>query len=116
MKLEKKTNETSWFIHEEIKFKLKKVKSDLIIHVLIKNCNICLRLAMYDFILRCEKEKIIVNIDYSWNNHYGFIIKNGNERLIMGFISEIIIEWNVIDKINDINDEYISDEEWYEDD
>ena len=53
---------------------------------------------------------INIEIDFTWNNHRGLIIKNHDINLILGEIINFISEWELEGNSNADN---FSTEEWY---
>ena len=117
VKLEKEFNEKSWYVFENIRFRIKKIESGFIVWILVKNYNICKRLLFYDFIDRLTFDKVTAIIDdNSWNGRLGYKIINekGYETVIINYILEFLIEFRDIIENTCTFDEYVSDEEWYD--
>ena len=128
VELEKSIDNISWFTTGRSKYKVKIVDNYFLVWISINKYNIAGTMMMYDFIERFERdENVIIKADKSWNGHFGFKIENENEFMvvILNYIEEFIITWNLNKKEKDISDKYdankasnifndfFTDEEWY---
>ncbi|WP_432665097.1 hypothetical protein R9X47_02380 [Wukongibacter baidiensis] len=112
MNEEKRENDMSWFVHNNLKFRVKRKNEESSIIWISDNFkNISFSLVISDFLSRCEEElNINVEIDMSWNRHRGFIIKNNEVNLVLGEIINFVTEWAI--EPNENADKF-SKEEWY---
>lgn len=112
MKQEKKENNIIWFIHDNIKFRVKNTdKKTSVIWISSNFKNICLTLMINEFFTYCEENLgIIIEIDRNWNKHRGLILNKNEVDLILGEIINFIIEWEI--EPNPNADEF-SKKEWY---
>lgn len=112
MKEEKIQGNIKWIAYNNLRFRIEKVNDDSsVIWVSDNFVNLCFTLVMNDFLSKCEDElNINIEIDLTWNNHRGLIIKNHDINLILGEIINFISEWELEGNPNADN---FSTEEWY---
>lgn len=112
MKEEKNENGINWIVHDNLKFRIKRINEELSILWISDNFkNLCFNLIINDFLSRCEEElNIFMDIDMTWNRHRGFKIKNCEVNLLLGEIINFIFEWEI--EPNENADKF-SEQEWY---
>lgn len=112
MKEEKIQGNIKWITYNNLRFRIEKVNDDSsVIWVSDNFVNLCFTLVMNDFLSKCEEGvNINIEIDFTWNNHRGLIIKNHDINLILGEIINFISEWELEGNSNADN---FSTEEWY---
>lgn len=109
MQVEKKNGDVTWYVHNNLKFRVKDERIQKKLWIANNYVNVCFVLIMNDFIDRCKENNININIDTSWNKHKGFITESDISELI-GEIIYTIEELN----IDDINGtDKFSEKEWY---
>jgi len=128
VELEKSIDNISWFTTGRSKYKVKIVGNYFLVWISINKYNIAGTMMMYDFIERFERdENVIIKTDKSWNGHFGFKIEDENKfmTVILDYIEEFIVTWNLDKKEKNISDKYdankasnifndfFTDEEWY---
>ena len=108
---EKQHLNTKWYLDGELKIRQQDFGDGRIgIWVSIQKFNVCFTMIMYDFIEWCEELDIDIEVNMSWNNNRGFVIKNKDQLLVISEIKRFI-EINNIEPSED--DDRFSDDEWY---
>lgn len=112
MKEEKIKGNIKWIAYNNLRFRIEKVNDDSSVIWISDNfVNLCFILVINDFLSKCEDGlNINIEIDFTWNNHRGLIIKNHDTNLIIGEIINFISEWELEGNPNADN---FSTEEWY---
>jgi hypothetical protein len=111
MKEEKQLLNTKWYLSGDLKIRQQDFGDGRIgIWVSIQNFNVCFTMLMHDFFEWCQELDIDIEVNISWNNHRGFVIKSKDQLL---FITEVkrFIDINNIEPSED--DDQFSDKEWY---
>lgn len=108
---EKQHLNTKWYLDGELKIRQQDFGDGRIgIWVSIQKFNVCFTMIMYDFIEWCEELDIDIEVNMSWDNNRGFVIKNKDQLLVISEIKRFI-EINNIEPSED--DDRFSDDEWY---
>lgn len=111
MNEEKRVGRFRWLSHDDLKFRIKEVDSNIsIIWVSKFGTDICFVLSLYDFSDRCREDmNLSFEYDSSWKQQ-GFKVKNSDIDILLGEIVRFINEWEIE---TDATLEKFSDEEWY---
>ena len=100
---EKQHLNTKWYLDGELKIRQQDFGDGRIgIWVSIQKFNVCFTMIMYDFIEWCEELDIDIEVNMSWNNNRGFVIKNKDQLLVISEIKRFI-EINNIEPSEDDN-------------
>ncbi|MGG2073201.1 hypothetical protein AB1J28_07620 [Lysinibacillus irui] len=108
---EKQQQHTKWFLDGDLKLRQQDLGDERIgIWVSVHKFNICFTMIMYDFIDWCRELDINLEVDFSLNNHRGFVIESKDLVLLKSEI-KIFINTNNIKPSE--GGEKFSDDVWY---
>ena len=116
MDLEKENTNIKWFKTNGLRIRIKKEEGGKsLISVALDGFNICLKLAMYDFIDRIKEDlSLDVTMSKSWNSQRVLIVDTNNATELVDYISLFVKEWNIRISATTVSDsDIIADEKWY---
>lgn len=112
MQEEKKFEDLSWVIHGGLKFRIRQTNAEnSIIWVSMTGNDLGFSLVMNDFLEYCTEELgLEIEIDSSWHNWKGFLVKNREVNLVIG---EIINYQQEMEIEPAGNNNGLTEAEWY---